>query len=87
MSIKTTIAAVSLLSVLSFATYSAESINAQQATDLEKIGVVSISGISVSPMDMRQALSAKAEAKGATAYHVTESHQGNNWHATADIYK
>jgi len=87
MNIKTTIAAVSVLSALSFGTFAAESINADQAKNLQPIGVVNVSGLSGSPMDIRHALNAKATEQGASAYRVIESRQEDNWHATAELYK
>lgn len=87
MNVKTTIATLSVLSALSFGAFAADSINAEQANNLQPIGVVSVSGIAGSPMDIRQALDEKATAKGASAYRVIESYQNGNWHATAELYK
>lgn len=87
MKVTTTIATLSLLSALSFGAFAAESINAQQAQNLQPIGMVSVSGITGSPMDIHQALNDKAEQKGASAYRVVESYQNGNWHATAELYK
>jgi len=87
MKVKTTIAALSILSTLSFGAFAAESVNNEQAQNLQSIGVISASGISGSPMDIREALNAKANEKGASAYRVVESYQNGNWHATAEIYK
>ncbi|MFG1174127.1 peroxide/acid stress response protein YhcN [Erwiniaceae bacterium CAU 1747] len=87
MNIKTTISALSVLSALSFGTFAAESVNTTQAQNLQPIGVISVSGITGSPMDIRQALDKKATDKGASAYRVIESYQNGNWHATAEIYQ
>lgn len=87
MNVKTTIAALSVLSALSFGSFAAESVNYTQAQKLQPIGVVSVSGIAGSPMDIRQALDDKAAAKGASAYRVIENYQDGNWHATAELYK
>ncbi len=32
-------------------------------------------------------LNKKAEANGASAYQITEARSGDNWHATAELYK
>lgn len=87
MKIKTTIAAFSVLSALSFGAFAAESVSADQAKNLLSMGVVSVSGIAGSPMDVREALNTKAEEKGASAYRVIENYENGNWHATALLYK
>lgn len=87
MNIKTTIAAFSVLSALPFGAFAAESVSADQAKNLQSMGVVSVSGIAGSPMDVREALNTKAEEKGASAYRVIENYENGNWHATALLYK
>ncbi|WP_413453654.1 peroxide/acid stress response protein YhcN [Erwinia persicina] len=87
MNIKTTVAAFSVLSALSFGAFAAESVSADQAKNLQSMGVVSVSGIAGSPMDVREALNTKAEEKGASAYRVIENYENGNWHATALLYK
>lgn len=87
MKIKTTVAALSVLSVLSFGALAADSIDAAQAQNREAIGTVPVSGVASSPMDMREMLNKKAEEKGATAYQITEARSGDTWHATAELYK
>ena len=39
-----------------------------QTANLQSIGTITVSGIDGTPTDIRQALSEKADAKGATAY-------------------
>ncbi len=63
MKIKTTVAALSILSVLSFGAFAADSINADQAQSREAIGTVSIGAVGTSPMDMHEMLNKKAEEK------------------------
>ncbi len=87
MKIKTTVAALSVLSVLSFGAFAADSIVAAQAQNREAIGTVSVCGVASQPMDMREMLKKKAEEKGATAYQITEARSGDTWHATAELYK
>lgn len=87
MKVKTTVAALSVLSMLSFSTFAAELISSEQAQNLQPIGVITASGITGSTMDIRDALNAKADQQGASAYRVIENYQNGNWHATAEIYK
>ncbi|MEW6999835.1 DUF1471 domain-containing protein [Serratia ureilytica] len=58
-----------------------------QTANLQSIGTITVSGIDGAPTDIRQALSDKADAKGATAYRVIEARNEGNYHATAEIYK
>lgn len=87
MNIKTTVAAVTVLSALSFGAFAAESVNADQAQNLQSVGSISVSGVAGSPMDIRQQLNAKADAQGASAYRVIEAYNNGNYHATAELYK
>ncbi|MDU6411363.1 MAG: peroxide/acid stress response protein YhcN [Yersiniaceae bacterium] len=87
MNIKTTIAAASTLSALSFGAFAAQSIDATQAASLQSMGTISVSGVSAAPSDVRQALSEKADNKGAKAYRVVEAYINGNYHATAEIYQ
>nr|WP_318384634.1 peroxide/acid stress response protein YhcN [uncultured Enterobacter sp.] len=87
MKIKTTVATLSILSVLSFGAFAADSISADQAQNRQGLGTVSVGGISTSPMDMRQALDKKAQEEGASSYRIIEARTGDSWHATAELYK
>ncbi|CAI1007183.1 Protein of uncharacterised function (DUF1471) [Serratia quinivorans] len=87
MSMKTTLAALSLLSVVSFGASAAALITNDQATNLQSVGTITASGITGAPSDIRQALSDKADKQGAKAYRVIEAYENGNWHATAEIYK
>jgi len=87
MNIKSTIMAAGVLSLLSFGASAATQVNAQQAENLEPITVVSVSGISSSPMDMRQMLNQKAEQNGASSYRIIEAYDGDHRHVTAELYK
>ncbi|OON39232.1 hypothetical protein BTJ39_14975 [Izhakiella australiensis] len=87
MPIKTTIAAVSLLSILSFGAFAADSVNSDQAKNLQSVGVVSVTVGGGSPMDLHNALDNKAAEQGASAYRVIEARESGNWHATAELYK
>ena len=87
MNIKSTVAALSVLSILSFGAFAADSIGADQAQNRQSLGTVSVGGISSSPMDMRAELNKKAEEQGASSYRIIEARTGDNWHATAELYK
>lgn len=87
MKIKTTVAALSILSVISFGAFAADSINNEQAQNREAIGTVSVGAIGSSPMDMNELLNKKAEEQGASSYRIIEARSGANWHATAELYK
>ncbi|CAI0991202.1 peroxide/acid stress response protein YhcN [Serratia quinivorans] len=87
MKIKATIATMSVLSMLSFGAFAAQSIDANQAANMQSAGTITVSGVAGAPSDIRQALSEKADAKGATAYRVIEARNEGNFHATAEIYK
>ncbi|CAI1005714.1 peroxide/acid stress response protein YhcN [Serratia proteamaculans] len=87
MNMKTTLAALSLLSVVSFGASAATLITNDQANSLQSVGTITASGITGAPSDIRQALSDKADKQGAKAYRVIEAYENGNWHATAEIYK
>ncbi|MDU6411364.1 MAG: peroxide/acid stress response protein YhcN [Yersiniaceae bacterium] len=86
MTMKTTLAALALLSAVSAGASAAELITAP-ANNLTPAGTISVSGVNGSPADIRQALSDKADSKGAKAYRVIEAYQNGNYHATAEIYQ
>ncbi|MBS0969200.1 DUF1471 domain-containing protein [Chimaeribacter arupi] len=86
MNMKKTLAALALLSVVSAGASAAELITAPDS-NLTPAGTISVSGVSGSPSDIRQALSEKADSKGAKAYRVIEAYQNGNYHATAEIYQ
>lgn len=87
MKIKTTVAALGLLSMVSFGAFDAQSISAEQASSMQSLGTITTSGIDGSPSDIKAQLSDKADAKGATAYHIIEARIDGNYHATAEIYR
>jgi uncharacterized protein involved in high-affinity Fe2+ transport len=63
MKIKTTVAALSILSVLSFGAFAADSINSDQAQGRQSIGTISVGAVSSSPMDMHEMLNKKLRKK------------------------
>lgn len=82
MKIKTTIAALSLLSVTTFGASAAQMVDAQQAENLQPVGTITLSGVAGTPMDIRQQLSQKADKQGASAWRVVEARNSDNWHVT-----
>ncbi|AVJ15982.1 peroxide/acid stress response protein YhcN [Serratia rhizosphaerae] len=87
MKVKTTVVTLGVLSMLSFGTFAAQSVSTEQAAKLQPAGTITVSGVAAAPSDIRQALSDKADAKGATAFRVIEARNEGNFHATAEIYK
>ncbi|QJT82873.1 peroxide/acid stress response protein YhcN [Kosakonia sp. MUSA4] len=87
MNIKSTVATLGILSALSFGAFAADSISADQAQSRQPIGTVSVGAVASSPMDMRAELNKKAEEQGASSYRIIEARTGDNWHATAELYK
>ncbi|MEO3990421.1 peroxide/acid stress response protein YhcN [Pseudocitrobacter cyperus] len=87
MKIKTTVAALSILSVISFGAFAADSINSEQAQNRQAMGTISVGAIGSSPMDMHEMLNKKAEEQGASSYRIIEARTGDHWHATAELYK
>lgn len=83
-----TLATAALASLITFGANAAvQQVNAQDAQNLQSIGTISVAQPGSSPMDMREALAAKADQKGATAYRIIEARTGDTWHATAELYK
>ena len=87
MKIKTTVAALSILSVVSFGAFAADVINSEQAQGREAIGTVSVGAVASSPMDMHEMLNKKAQEEGASSYRIIEARTGDHWHVTAELYK
>lgn len=87
MKITSTVATLSILSVLSFGAFAATSINADQAQSRQSLGTVSVGAVASSPMDMNAELNKKAEEQGASSYRIIEARSGDEWHATAELYK
>lgn len=57
MNMKTTVAALGLLSVISFGASAAQLVTNDQTANLQSIGTITVSGIDGAPTDIRQALS------------------------------
>ncbi|AHG20785.1 membrane protein [Chania multitudinisentens RB-25] len=87
MKIKTTVATMSFLSMLSFGSFAAQLVDTPQAESLQSAGTITVSGVAGAPSDISQALSDKADQQGAKAYRVIEVRNDNSFHATAEIYK
>ncbi|ANI30491.1 hypothetical protein PL78_11730 [Yersinia entomophaga] len=74
---------------LSFGALAAKEITRQEAKDkgYEKIGTISSSGEAMSPLDVKQDLSAKADEKGGKYYVIISENEKKKFNATADVYK
>ncbi|WP_058910796.1 peroxide/acid stress response protein YhcN [Entomohabitans teleogrylli] len=88
MKTKLAIAALSLFSVISFgASAAAHQVSSEQAQNMQSLGTITVDEIGSTPMDMNEKLAQKADAKGASAYHIIEARTGDHWHVTAELYK
>lgn len=87
MKVKSSIATLAVLSSLSFGVFAAQPVDNAQAARLQSVGTVTVSGTNAAPSDIREALSAKADKMGASAFRVIELREDGNFHATAEIYK
>lgn len=81
--LKMTIAAIALASV-SFGSFAADLVNAQPA-DLQKAGVVTVSGAS-DLTSLENKLAAKADEAGAKSFQIISTTGDNKLHGTAIIY-
>ncbi len=80
---------LSLAAVFSYGASAANLVTNQQVASekLQSMGTISVSGIDAAPTTIRQQLSEKADAQGASAYRVIEAYTNGNYHATAELYK
>ncbi|MEQ9720607.1 YdgH/BhsA/McbA-like domain containing protein [Yersinia alsatica] len=81
--------AAALIATASFATMAAQEVGPEQATKLQSMGVISLSNISGSPMDVESALNAKATADGAGHYRIigmSNPGDSSDYSASAEIY-
>ncbi|MGL5388938.1 MAG: multiple stress resistance protein BhsA [Serratia sp. (in: enterobacteria)] len=81
--LKMTLAAIALASV-SFGSFAAELVNSQPA-ELQKSGVISVSGAS-DLTSLENRLAAKADAAGAKSFQIIATTGSNKLHGTAIIY-
>ena len=81
-----TIATAAVLATLSFGTFAAESISAQQATKYQEFGVISVSGAR-DLSTLQEQLAKKADKAGAKAFAITNTTGNNLLRGTAVIYK
>ncbi|AJJ62437.1 YdgH/BhsA/McbA-like domain containing protein [Yersinia aldovae] len=82
--------AATLIATASFTTMAAQEVNSTQATKLQSMGVISLSNISGSPMDVESALDAKAMASGAGYYRIigmSNPGDSSRYIASAEIYR
>ncbi|CAI2441412.1 multiple stress resistance protein BhsA [Serratia plymuthica] len=81
--LKMTLAALALASV-SFGSFAAELVNTQPA-DLQKTGVITVSGAS-DLTSLENKLAAKADEAGAKSFQIISTAGDNKLHGTAIIY-
>ncbi|CFR09417.1 YdgH/BhsA/McbA-like domain containing protein [Yersinia frederiksenii] len=78
-----------LIATASFTTIAAQEVSPEQAIKLQSMGVISLSNVSGSPMDVESALKAKAIAGGASHYRIigiSNPGDSSNYSASAEIY-
>lgn len=79
-----------LLAATSFSTLAATQVDESQASTLQSIGTVSISGVRGSIDDATHHLAKKADAMGATSYRVIGVNtpgDSSQWSGNAEIYR
>lgn len=84
--------AAALIATASFSTLAAgvKQVDNAQASTMQSIGVVSVSGISGSPDDAIHALKQKATEDGATHYRIIgldNPGDSSDWRGNAEIYR
>ncbi|KGT91060.1 hypothetical protein NG99_17380 [Erwinia typographi] len=74
---------------VSFAALAAKEVTKEEVDNLklEKIGTVSTTAETTSPMDAKKELSAKADEKGGKYFLVIAGREHGKFSATADVYK
>lgn len=82
------VAVLSLASVLSFGAGAATLVTNTQAENLQPLNqTISVSGVDGDQTNIRQVLSQKADAQGASHYRIIENNQDSTFHVTAELYK
>lgn len=82
--------AATLLAATSFSTLAATQIDQSQASTLQSIGTVSVSGVRGTLDDATHKLAKKADALGATSYRVIgldTPGDSSQWSGDAEIYR
>ncbi len=91
MKLKITLLASPLLSTFIFNAYGAQELTSKQAAAIEPFERISISGRFNSISDVSSAISKRADAHQAVAYHIQGINDlngnGGNWRVTADLFK
>ncbi|MGK3116397.1 YdgH/BhsA/McbA-like domain containing protein [Candidatus Pantoea formicae] len=88
MKTKLAIAVLGLASVLSFGASAASLVSNEQAEQLQPLNqTISVSGVDGDQTNVRQELSQKADAQGASHYRIIENNRGDTFHVTAELYK
>lgn len=82
--------AATLLAATSFSTLAATQVDTREASNLQSIGTVSVSGISGSLDDATHQLAKKADALGASHYRIVRADTPGDsslWSGNAEIYR
>ncbi|MDF7651793.1 DUF1471 domain-containing protein [Pantoea sp. Acro-805] len=88
MKTKLAIAVLGLASVISFGASAASLVSNEQAEQLQPLNqTISVSGVDGDQTNVRQELSQKADAQGASHYRIIENNRGDTFHVTAELYK
>lgn len=88
MKTKLAIAVLGLASVISFGASAANLVSNEQAEQLQPLNqTISVSGVDGDQTNVRQELSQKADAQGASHYRIIENNRGDTFHVTAELYK
>ncbi|MBE5253262.1 YdgH/BhsA/McbA-like domain containing protein [Mixta mediterraneensis] len=90
MKTKLIFAVLSLASVVSFGASAASLVTNTQAQkmNLQPMNqTISVSGREGDQTNIREVLSQKADAQGASHYRVIENNQDDTYHVTAELYK
>lgn len=81
------ITATVLAGTLSFSALAAQEISKEEATKYEKVGTVSTTAETTSPMDAKEELSKLADEKGGKYFVVIAGREHGKVSAIAEVYK
>lgn len=77
-----------IASLFSFGASAASLVSNQQAGNLQSLNqTITLSGHAGDQTNIRQSLSERADAQGASHYRIIENNQDDTWHVTAELYK
>lgn len=79
--------AAALIGSVSFGAMAAQEITKEEAAKYTKIGTVTTTAETTSPMDAKEALSKLADEKGGKYFVIIAGREHGRMDATADVYK